>query len=115
MRAIMRTTGVIYLCDRIGEIIDGKQYENPSMRRNIIDNWKKLYAAMYKTCYLQISPTVNAQFVDRRGLNSKIPHNLNSRGIDGKYLAAQPKIKGMKRERVGLKETHTSTVIIRVN
>jgi len=83
----MRTTGVIYLCDRIGEIVDGKQYENPSMRRKIIDDWKRLYAAMYKTCFLQISPVVNTQFVNSKGLNSKIRHNLNSKDMNGRFKA----------------------------
>jgi hypothetical protein len=85
MRAIMRTTGVIYLCDRVGEIIDGKQYENPSMRRNIIDNWKRLYAAMFNTCFLQISPVVNTHFVNKEGLNSKHQHNLNSKDSKGRF------------------------------
>ena len=82
----MRTTGVIYLCDRIGEIIDGKQYQNPSMRKNIIDDWKRLYAAMYKTCFIQISPVVNTQFVDNKGFNSKKRHNLNAKSEDGRFM-----------------------------
>lgn len=52
---VMRTTGVVCLCDRIGDIIDGKRYNSPSQRKGIIDRWKRLYAAMYSTTFLQIS------------------------------------------------------------
>jgi len=107
----MKTAGMIYLCDRIGEIIDGKQYESPSMRRGIIDRWKKLYAAMYSTCHLQIAPQSNAVLVGEKGLNSDRQRNFNTRGIDGKYLSGAGK--HLKSERSPVPFAYKARVVLK--
>ena len=83
----MRKAGTIYLYYRYGELVTARQYFHPSGRNIIIAHWKKMYAAAFKHCFLQIVPEVNPLFVNARGENTKYEYEKNFNGAKG----ARPK------------------------
>ena len=94
----MSKSGVIYLCNRIGEIVDGKQYRKPSQRKEIVNAWRKLYAAMFYTCYIQIAPYADAQLVNMRGENAKKMNEDRPRTSGGRYASPSGYLKRIKPE-----------------
>lgn len=68
--------GIIYLLDKGGgEIVTAKPYDSVSQRKKIIDGWRKMYAAKFYQCILQISPYVDTTRIKQDGTNSyKIPN-----------------------------------------
>ena len=66
---------MIYLYNRIGEMVDGKYYKCPSRRKEIVDTWKRMYSVAHVNCFLQIAPVVNSFLVDKKGLNKKFRYD----------------------------------------
>ena len=67
----MPAQGTIFLLNRIEEIIDTRVYANSWKRKQIIDNWKKIYAAKFDSCFIQINPECNFRMVNKDGTNKK--------------------------------------------
>jgi len=67
----MRKCGIIYLFYRDGDLVSGRQYSSLEHRHEIIAYWKRMYAAAYGNCFLQIAPEANLLCIDRRGLNTR--------------------------------------------
>jgi len=64
-------TGMVYLYDRDGEIVTGKSYDFQKDRNNIVEGWRRLYAAAFNSCYIQIAPNANPKAVHEDGTNKK--------------------------------------------
>ena len=94
----MQTTGMIYLLDKVGEKIDGKQYHSPSRRQEIINTWRRLYAAMFSTCHIQIAPSLDMIMCDEKGLNTRVRNGGKPRGGNDKYISAMPGKRFIKEE-----------------
>ena len=92
----MNKTGVIYLLDRWGEVIDGKSYNCIQRRVRIIGDWRKLYAAMFYTCYIQIAPYADAQLVNMRGENAKKMNEDRPRTSGGRYASPSGYLRRLK-------------------
>lgn len=63
--------GMIYLMSRDGEQVTGRGYDSVPDRKKIIEHWRKMYAAKYYNCILQIAPQVDITRVRADGTNSK--------------------------------------------
>ena len=94
----MNKTGVIYLLDKWGEVVDGKVYDKIPRRKDIINNWRKLYAAMFYTCYIQIAPYADAQLVNMRGENAKKMNEDRPRTSGRRYASPSGYLKRIKPE-----------------
>ena len=94
----MNKTGVIYLLDKWGEVVDGKVYDKIPRRKDIINNWRKLYAAMFYTCYIQIAPYADAQLVNMKGENCKRMNEDRPRTSGGRYASPSGYLKRIKPE-----------------
>ncbi len=94
----MTNVGMIYLCDKWGDVVDGKTYNCLYRRGKIIQAWKKLYAAMYYNCYLQIAPYADAQLVNMRGENAKKMNEDRPRTAGGRYASPSGYLKRIKPE-----------------
>ena len=92
----MNKTGVIYLLDKWGEVVDGKVYDKIPRRKDIINNWRKLYAAMFYTCYIQIAPYADAQLVNMRGENAKKMNEDRPRTSGGRYASPSGYLRRLK-------------------
>lgn len=59
----MSSRGIIYLYDSDSNLpISVKKYADRVKRRNIIENWRKIYAGAFYRCYVIISPELNEDF-----------------------------------------------------
>jgi len=63
--------GMIFLYDRAGGLVTGRGYDSPRQRKEVIEMWRKMYAAKFYTCFIQIAPHVDATRVLADGRNSK--------------------------------------------
>lgn len=51
-------TGMIYLLDAGEVVVAGRKYRSVGDRKKIISEWRRLYAAAFSKCFLQISPVI---------------------------------------------------------
>lgn len=67
----MINCGFIFLIDKDGVAVTGAKYDYPGARKVIQKQWKMLYSAAYKNCYIQISPITDPKLVNPDGTNRK--------------------------------------------
>jgi hypothetical protein len=59
----MPSKGLVYLYDSDTNLpISTRKYQDRVNRREIINNWKKLYAAAFYRCYIVISPELTENY-----------------------------------------------------
>lgn len=63
--------GMVYLYDKDEEIVTAKSYDYQMDRKNIIEGWRRMYAAAFKNCYIQIAPNANPKAIHEDGTNKK--------------------------------------------
>jgi len=62
-------SGTITLYDHIEQFLDSRKYEYNHDKKRIIAHWKIIYAQKYDGCYIQYSPDVDINLIDKNGCN----------------------------------------------
>lgn len=63
--------GTVSLYQNNGKLVTTRIYDVPSERKRVVETWRKLYAAGFYNCYIQIAPDTKDTNIGEDGRNKK--------------------------------------------
>lgn len=68
----MTYSGIIMLLDKFGNIIRARMYNDRTMRRHYLKQWRIEYGIKFLELSIQIAPNVDKMLVNEDGVNIRI-------------------------------------------
>lgn len=97
-------TGMIYLLDAGEVVVAGRKYRSVGDRKKIISEWRRLYAAAFSKCFLQISPVIKpitaSKKIEFEGNIYSLRGLSNYLGINRNTLWQRIKVGGVNAENI---------------